>query len=170
MKRPAERLGLLAGFLWAALTKDSPPAPAATATGDNEVNAGSYRTAPLTAYRPEACDLAQRIYHTAAERLTSGKAHRHKGSYSFVSGSGATLAKIIIFERGVGRVSHDFPITEDGVYLLLRVSGKTQQPTIGVAPNYSERFAYRRIDEINVDSAVRQIVAAIVGARSVSAP
>ncbi len=161
MKRPVERLGFLAGVLWAALTEDSPPRPSADAgENNNSENIGSYRTAVLAAYRPEARDVAERIFKAVAAGLKSGKARRGKGSYSFVAASGETMAKIIIYERGVGRVSENFPLESDGVYVLLRMNGTTTQPTVGVAPRYAERFTFRRVDEVGIDAAVQEIVAA----------
>ncbi len=168
MKNPVQRIGMLVGFLWASLTEDSPPR--AAAGGTTSADSGNYHTAPLNTYRPEDCDLAERIFQAVSARLTSGKAHRLKGSYSFTANSSpGARAKIVIVQRGVGRVSQNFPIHRTGVYILLRTRGSTRQPTIGVAPNYAERFTYRRVAEGDVDAAVQEVVTAVEQAAGAAA-
>jgi hypothetical protein len=98
--------------------------------------------------------------------LVGRRARRYKGSYSILAkSSGETVAKIIIYQRGLGRENGAWPVLEDGVYVLVRANGETEpliwqaetirsagagQPfdsdlTIGIAPKHERRFAYFRI-------------------------
>jgi hypothetical protein len=75
-----------------------------------------------------------------------------------------TIAKIIVFEQGKGKVNGKWPAHfPDGVYVLVRTSGATAiriweihrdelrtpglepSSTIGIAPVHDTRFAYVRV-------------------------
>lgn len=166
MKTPIEKVAVVAGIAREMIEgRDGRPqakVTTAVSSSQNSSNLGSYQTAPLTDYRSEHRDLAERVFVAAAAQLRSSLAHRYKGSYSFFGSQFRdTVAKIIIFERGLGRMNHDFPIDRDGVYILLRVHGDTDTPTIGVAPTHVERFTYRLVTEADVDAVVKEIVDAV---------
>lgn len=178
-----KKIGLAAGFLkeiipsarMSTVAHDSAPVDtfeALDTTSDSvHTNVGSYQTAPLSDYRDEHRALAEQVFTTAAAQLPPSLAHAYKGSYSFFEPRfiKETVAKIIIFEHGLGKVNHDWPIDRDGVYILLRIHGASDQPTVGgVAPTHTERFRYILIGEGDVDAAVREILARVAQGRSVA--
>jgi hypothetical protein len=79
-----------------------------------------------------------------------------------------TVAKLVIYQRGVGVECGSFPVLNDGVYVLIRVDGAastriwvpemtdlvfpqffalvSQHVTLGVAPMHYKRFAYFRVE------------------------
>lgn len=127
----------------------------------------SYQNAPLSEYQQEHQSLAEELFAAASARLGPSQFRRWKGSYSFYGLHGKdTLAKIIIFERAHGKVNGDWPIDRDGVYVLFRVYGATEAPTIGVAPAHAERFTYERVEPGDVASAVDRIVVAVSAGHS----
>jgi hypothetical protein len=128
----------------------------------------SYQTIPLTDYRPQFRTLATRLFDLVRQRTAPGKAIEYDGGYSVVAKPNSqTIAKIIVFEKGKGKVNgkwpHHFP---DGVYILVRTSGAgasrmwnvhrdklrtlsglDPSETIGVAPKHGTRFAYVRLTD-----------------------
>ncbi|MGC9973627.1 MAG: hypothetical protein ABSE56_23915 [Bryobacteraceae bacterium] len=124
----------------------------------------SYQTAPLVEYDPVSRERAFELFSCVEERVGSTKARAYKGSYSILSSRGSqTVAKIIIYENGLGRMNGEWPSLPDGVYVLIRAEGLIgdriwstvpkiadildRTRTIGIAPKHSERFAYLMLSE-----------------------
>jgi hypothetical protein len=125
----------------------------------------SYQTVPLAEYSPRFRTLASTLFDMVRHRTGAGNAIKYDGSFSLLAKSNSqTIAKIIVFEEGRGKVNgkwpHHFP---DGVYVLVRASGTVatrvwnihrdqlrtlpgldRSETIGIAPNHGTRFAYVR--------------------------
>jgi hypothetical protein len=129
------------------------------------VSGPSYQTAPLTHYHDSFRKQADAIFEEM-RALFGQRAKRYKGSYSVLAkASTETVAKIVIYQRGMGRENGVFPILEDGVYFLTRIGAGSEprmweaktirstdrdQPLdagamIGIAPRHEKRFAYFRI-------------------------
>lgn len=125
----------------------------------------SYQTAPLDEYNLDFRLRAERLFECVSARVDRNKAKRYKGSFSILAGSGTeTAAKIVIFESNKGKTFGPWPDLNDGVYVLLRARGQVrdhistpltgkpdidncfQEGTIGIAPKYSERFAYFQVE------------------------
>jgi hypothetical protein len=125
----------------------------------------SYQTAPLTHYNASFRKQADAIFEEM-RALIGQRAKRYKGSYSILAKTSAdTVAKIIIYQRGLGRENGVWPVLEDGVYVLVRTDGEAEpmiwqaetirsaglgrpldpDVTIGIAPRHERRFAYLRI-------------------------
>lgn len=104
--------------------------------------------------------------------LVGQRARRYKGSFSIVAkSSGETVAKIVIYQRGLGRENGIWPVLDDGVYVLVRTGGEVEpliwqagtirsagfgqipdpDVTIGIAPKHARRFAYFRIADPSAD-------------------
>lgn len=127
---------------------------------------GSYQTAPLGQYSRRWRELAEELFVLLSTDVP-GKSRRYKGSYSILGSSSAeTAAKIIIYEKGIGK-TNQLPLMDDGVYVLIRTNGSVgesiwradssffspvfrgrlkREKTIGVAPKHAERFSYFRIE------------------------
>jgi hypothetical protein len=131
----------------------------------------SYQTAPLTHYDASFRKHADAIFEEM-RALVGERAKRYKGSYSILARtSSETVAKIVIYQRGLGRENGVWPVLEDGVYVLVRTNGdvepliweaetirsagfgQTLDPdvTIGIAPKHERRFAYFRIADPSAD-------------------
>jgi hypothetical protein len=129
------------------------------------VSGPSYQTAPLTHYHDSFRKQADAVFEEMCA-LFGQRAKRHRGSYSVLAKASAeAVAKIVIYQRGMGRENGVFPILEDGVYFLTRIGAGSEprmweaktirstdrdQPldagaTIGIAPRHEKRFAYFRI-------------------------
>ena len=125
----------------------------------------SYQTAPLTHYDASFRKQAGAVFEEM-RALFGRRAKRYKGSYSILAKTTAeTVAKIIIYQRGLGRENGVWPVLEDGVYVLVQANGeaepliwqaetlrsagfgRTLDPdvTLGIAPRHERRFAYLRI-------------------------
>jgi hypothetical protein len=128
----------------------------------------SYQTVPLAEYSPRFRTLAFTLFDMVRQRAGTGKAIEYDGSFSVLAKSNSqTIAKIIIFEEGKGKLNgkwaHHFP---GGVYILVRTSGTLAthiwsihrdrlrtlrgldpSDTIGIAPNHGTRFAYERVTD-----------------------
>lgn len=127
----------------------------------------SYQTAPLEQYSPRLQRVAERIFGLLRERISGSQARKHEGSYSIIGTSTKeTVAKVVIYEAGLGKRNGLWPDFDDGVHVLVRANGlasKTiwgeivprQEPelgarmnrgvTIGIAPRHHRRFAYFRV-------------------------
>jgi hypothetical protein len=133
-------------------------------------NRNSYQTAPLSAYSAENQRSAVELYDKTA-RL-GARAKPYKGSYSFFgTASQETVAKIIIYEEGKGKVNGKSHL-RTGVYALIRANGRVGErnraavaangllaallssDTIGVAPAHGERFHYLRVDDSNLNQCI----------------
>jgi hypothetical protein len=126
----------------------------------------SYQTAPLSEYSPILRTLAARLFDMVRQRIGVAKTIEYDGSLSVLNKS-QTVAKIIIFEEGKGKMNGRWPsVFPDGVYVLIRTSGNTAarlwdlhrgklhelmgldiSDTMGVAPNHDTRFAYARLTD-----------------------
>ena len=125
----------------------------------------SYQTAPLTHYDASFRKQADAVFEEM-RALFGRRAKRYKGSYSILAKTTAeTVAKIIIYQRGLGRENGAWPVLEDGVYVLVRTNGEAEpliwqaetlrsagfgrpldpDVTLGIAPRHERRFAYLRI-------------------------
>jgi hypothetical protein len=116
----------------------------------------SYQTAQLYEYDPTLQKQASKLFQWVQECIGKTKATKYDGSYSIFHSRGSyTAAKIIIYERSLGRMCGDWPSLIDGVYVLIRANGRVGDKiwgdipeiadhtrTLGIAPNHSERFAY----------------------------
>jgi hypothetical protein len=111
----------------------------------------SYQTVPLTDYRREFQSLAEALFQRlSSSGITGGSPVKYKGSYSFLDLEHRTIAKVIIYQDGLGRKNGPFPALDDGVYLLVR-SDEESPNTIGVAPKHNERFTHWPIDANELD-------------------
>lgn len=127
--------------------------------------AASYQTAPLVDYTPVLVRRAAELFRLVQQRAGT-KAHKYKGSFSvFARSSDSTAAKIVIYERGKGKVNGRDPLLGDGIYVLIRVSGNGSGRTIGVAPKHDERFAYFRLSDGQSLDEIADFIAACVGAQ-----
>jgi hypothetical protein len=148
--------------------------PMATALRMPDYGTSSYQTAPLEDYSHEFQALARRLSQSVGEIVGSEQTKEYRGSYSiFAPSSSATVAKIIIYESDKGKTNGNWPDLQDGVYALMRANdgigdriwGELLPPrlpaelehtmrerTIGVAPAHSERFAYVRVTDHNLDA------------------
>jgi hypothetical protein len=137
----------------------------------------SYQTAPLTDYRDslqrQAEDLFSEIKESAGER-----AKRYDGSYSILARGGATAAKIVIYQRGLGHENGVLPFSQDGIYILVRTSGKAgtaiwnsrivhtlgfaarlnPESTVGIAPAHDVRFAYFGVADEDAPSRIAELL------------
>lgn len=126
----------------------------------------SYQTAPLSAYSAENQRAAGEFYDKIA---VGARTKQFKGSYSiFGISSKETVAKVVIYEGGKGKVNGEWH-PRPGVYALIRANGTAGEQnraalaangllaalpssdTIGVAPKHTERFYYLRVDDTNVN-------------------
>jgi hypothetical protein len=135
----------------------------------------SYQTAPLTEYLSSFQKRALELFSKIKQRLGEGNAKASKGSFSIVSSAGHhTVAKIIIYENGLGKANGDLRDLSDGVYLLVRASGPVgdriwnsevaglgrmeRARTIGIAPKHAERFAFALVSEQDDDEEIAGIM------------
>jgi hypothetical protein len=124
----------------------------------------SYQAAPLSEYDPRFQQKAANLFKKLQARLGKGMGRTYKCSYSiFGSVDRHTVVKIIIFEAERGKVGGHPLSMADGVYALVRADGSagkriwakrldfqnriSREETIGIAPHYSERFAFFGISE-----------------------
>jgi hypothetical protein len=63
---------------------------------------------------------------------------------------GSTAAKIIIYERSLGKENGDFPALEEGVYVLLRTRDHDLD-SLGVAPKHGERCTFFKANDSDLD-------------------
>jgi hypothetical protein len=139
----------------------------------------SYQTAPLQDYAQEFQALARRLFQRVVEIVGSQQPKENRGSYSVLaSSSSATVAKIIIYESGKGKANGNWPDLQEGVYALIRANDEigdriwgellpprlpvelehaTRERTIGVAPAHSEKFAYVRASDDNLETVARYL-------------
>ncbi len=132
----------------------------------------SYQTIPIEEYSQEFQGLAHRLFQRVSDIIGTHQPKECRGSYSiFAAAASSTVAKIIIYEAGKGKVNGDWPDLRNGAYALVRANHEigdriwndllpAQLPaeldranrdmTIGVAPNHSEQFAYIRVTEQNL--------------------
>jgi len=151
------------------------PAEELAATAD-----ASYQTAPLADYHDSLQRQAEALFDEVRKSV-GGRAKRYDGSYSILArSSGATAAKIIIYQQGVvlAKENGSFPSLTDGIYVLLRTSeigssiwnsgivqtlgfGHRFDPdsTIGIAPNHHVRFAYFQVTDQDLDARIAELLA-----------
>jgi hypothetical protein len=144
----------------AGLTKDGP---------------GSYQTARLSEYLPELQARAWKLFEKIKQCVGESRAKCSQGSFSVVSSiSHQTVAKIIIFENGLGKANGDLRDLPDGLYVLVRASGApgdkiwnsgldiltriNRNRTIAIAPKHTERFAYALVSEHDKDNEIASIL------------
>lgn len=139
----------------------------------------SYQTAPLQHYSQEFQVLARRLFQRVGEIVGSEQTREYRGSYSILaSSSSATVAKIIIYESDKGKANGNWPDIQEGVYALIRANDEigdriwgellpprlpaelehtTREQTMGIAPAHSEKFAYVRVTDDNLELAARYL-------------
>jgi hypothetical protein len=126
----------------------------------------SYQTAPLVDYPEHLRERAEELFDAVQKRVRS-RAKKHKGSYSvFTNSCSETVAKIVLYKRGLGREFGRWCGLADGIYILVRRNGSTGRAlwktdlllshahtkrldtnhTIGIAPKHNERFNYFRLE------------------------
>lgn len=157
------RKGLLPRLVWCASTKLI-GRPHDNALELEEVSMPSYQTVALAAYQRELQRLASDLHERALLRIPEAQVRSYPGSYSVIgSTTPETVAKILIYERGIGTEEGVFPPLRDGVYVFVRVNGTAEDEiwreevqqmfpaffrmmspttTLGIAPQRAERFAY----------------------------
>ena len=141
----------------------------------------SYQTAPLADYRDSLQRQAEALFDEVRKSV-GGRAKRYPGSYSILArSSGATAAKIVIFQQGVALAKENgsFPPLRDGIYVLLRTSEETGRSiwnsgivqtlgfghrfdpdtTIGIAPKHHVRFAYFQVTDQDLDGRIVELLA-----------
>lgn len=133
----------------------------------------SYQTVPLSAYSEQNQRAARQLCEMIAR--SGARTKRYKGSYSvFGISSQETVAKIVIYEDGKGKLNGDLHLLP-GVYALIRANGTSGEQnramlaandliaalpssdTIGVAPAHGERFHYLRTDDTNVNRCLEML-------------
>lgn len=140
----------------------------------------SYQTAPLTAYSAALRERAEELFNRVTQRI-GHRAKRYKGSFSiFANTSSETAAKIVIYQRGLGRENGLWPILADGVYVLVRCNGAAgraiwggqmlrsstyhqqldSRNTLGIAPKHDERFAFFRLSDDDRTQDVAELLVA----------
>ena len=139
----------------------------------------SYQTVRLDEYSLAQRELADEVFARTMKLCSGSRLKTYAGSYSVFTQSGATLAKLVIYEMGLGKMNGDWPDWRDGVYVLVRADGRgdrfwrdivpklpaetrrrlIRDETVGVAPKHDERFAYFRIDHEDIDLAVNLLAA-----------
>jgi hypothetical protein len=148
----------------------------------------TYQTAPLTDYLPEFQTRAWKLFGKIRQSVGENKTKAYKGSFSVVSAvAHQTIAKIIIFENGLGKAHGDFRDFADGVYLLVRVSEAVgeriwsanpdslrwmdRESMIGVGHNHTEAFAYRLVSgEEDEDETIAHMLRDCLQAADATAP
>ena len=151
----------------------------ATALRMPDYGNSSYQTAPLQDYSQEFQALARRLFQRVGEIVGTQQPKEYRGSYSILaSSSSATAAKIIVYESGKGKTNGNWPDLQEGVCALMRANDEigdriweellpprlpaelehtTRERTIGVAPAHSEKFAYARVTDDNLELAARYL-------------
>jgi hypothetical protein len=125
----------------------------------------SYQTVPLVDYSPALQRRAAALFRLVVERVGAARAREHKGSFSVLAAaSGATAAKIMIYEAGKGKINGHDPQLADGIYILIRVYGSVGR-TIGIAPMHHERFAYFRLHDEQGLEEMADFITACAGAQ-----
>jgi hypothetical protein len=139
----------------------------------------SYQTVPLEEYSQEFQTVAHRLFQRVSDIIGTRQPKPYPGSYSFFAAtSSPTVAKVIIYEDGKGKVNGNWPDLRDGVYALIRANDEigdriwnellpaqlpveldraNRDTTIGVAPRHSEQFAYIRVTEQNLEAIARYL-------------
>jgi hypothetical protein len=126
----------------------------------NSLTGPSYQTAPLVEYPEKLQDVAEDLFEAVRPRI-GNRTKRYKGSFSLLARSSSeTAAKLVIYQRGLGRENGRWPALANGVYVLIRCNGSVgaairergllssphmrldASRTIGIAPKHDERFAY----------------------------
>ena len=126
----------------------------------------SYQTAPLSEYSSVLRIRAEELFEIVSQQI-GRMSKRYKGSFSiFSNSSNETAAKIVIYQRGLGRENGNWPPLADGIYVLVRCNGGAgraiwngdllrssgyherldPERTLGIAPKHHERFAYFRLE------------------------
>jgi|SRR5271157_3640154 len=139
----------------------------------------SYQTAPLADY---SLSLQRRgtLLFNEVEKSVGGRAKRYDGSWSVLArSSDVTVAKIVIYQRGVGHENGVLPFPKDGVYVLVRTSGSggsaiwksgivetlgfsqrlRRDSTVGIAPRHDRRFAYFEVTDEDDQKRIGQLLA-----------
>jgi hypothetical protein len=113
---------------------------------DVQLPAASHQTAPIAEYNPAFQQTATELFRRICCRVPSGRVNNPDGSFSILGGlRNTTVARILIYEAGKGKINGLDPCLEDGVYVLIRTTGGSRAKTIGVAPWHDTRFAYLRL-------------------------
>jgi len=139
----------------------------------------SYQTAPLTDYRASLQRQSEALFNEV-KKSVRGRAKRYDGSYSILSrASGATAAKIVIYQPGVGHENGVVPFPKEGVYVLVRTSEKVGQAiwkssivqslgfserldpdsTVGIAPMHGRRFACFEVTDKQEHGRIAELLA-----------
>jgi hypothetical protein len=139
----------------------------------------SYQTAPLTDYRDSLQERGAVLF-SEVEKLVGVRAKRYDGSWSVLAkSSGVTVAKIIIYQRGLGHENGVLPFLKDGIYVLVRTSGNKGRAiwssgilqtlgfsqrlrcdsTVGIAPRHDRRFAYFEVSDGDDRNRIAQLLA-----------
>jgi len=139
----------------------------------------SYQTAPLSDYSRALYNRALEVFRLAREQ-GGRRGKQYKGSFTIsVRSCNETAAKIVIYERGLGRENGYWPDLQDGIYVLVRSNGNAghaiwnaellasspysgrldPRRTLGIAPKHSERFAYFRLEPEDDPRSVAELLA-----------
>jgi hypothetical protein len=128
----------------------------------SEIEMPTYKTEPIENYDQSFQDVAEELFRRMPGRA-GGKIE--KGSYSFrmSNSSNETIAKIVIYQRGLGvEMRGQLPWLNDGVYILIRTSNRfgtvlwselesrllseiarvRRDADVSIAPNYEQLFAH----------------------------
>jgi hypothetical protein len=139
----------------------------------------SYQTIPLEEYSQEFQGVARRLFQRVSDIIGTHQSKSYRGSFSILAAtSQATVAKVIIYEDGKGKINGNWPDLRDGAYALIRANDEigdriwnellpdelsaelyhaNRRNTIGVAPSHSEQFAYIRVTEQNLEVIARYL-------------
>jgi hypothetical protein len=123
-----------------------------------------YQSARLEEYEARFLTVAEDIFDRIRRVIPAQQVERHDGSFSVYDRTGEDrVAKIVIYDRELGREQNNWPRIRDGVYVWVRANGPvgsriwagalpTQLPrmfgrmwrdmTVQISPNPDADFAY----------------------------
>ena len=111
-----------------------------------QLPAAGFQTVPLADYNPAFQQTAAELFRRICCRVQPGRVNHPDGSFSVLGGlRNTTAAKILVYEAAKGKTNGLDPCLEDGVYVLIRTTGRSRARTIGVAPWHDIRFACLRL-------------------------
>jgi len=110
-----------------------------------------YQTEEITSYSSQLLRESMALFQLARVRVPPDSAGVHciqcKGSFSIkATNTDETSAKMVMYQRGVGRWLRDDPVWSDGVYIWVRTNGHCGEGFEMAArdPKFNHRWVLRR--------------------------